>query len=564
MFGGNTMGGGGGYSGGGGGGNSGSCFKCGGTGHWARDCGGGGGGGMQAQGGYAGGMGGSAGGYNNSPAGGRPSGGSKVVDNFEGFEPHIDQQFNYDQTDIGVVPISALTPVGGNAWWIKARVLEKSPVRQWENARGSGVLMSVTLVDASENAIRATFFKDGVKKFYNLLKPGQCFYFSRGQIKNANKRYSNLPCDYELSFDDNSVVQPLRPGDRMMNVIPTQTVAIWTKVKDIPTVQQGSSIDLRGLVREVGPVVDLIAKSTGQPMKKLSMQLVDETAAQIELTLWREQVTDFQGSVGDVLECRNIRVGSFQNAPQLSCSSNSQVTIVRDSPEARQLQQWYQSRDQTQFEALSKRMEGGRDKFKQTLESVHKDGLGRGEKPDYINSRVWITHIRDENMWYDACPQKGPDGRCCHKKLTQLPDGTGFRCDQNFGGGVCPANINTGDVVPRYIAGVKVEDATSSTFVTAFDETAQDLFGCSAQKMKSDPQMLQAVKNKCEWRRCLVTLRCKEETNPQTGEARVKHVIQRAKLLETEADIEEDMVNMLDDIDRYHKGEARQGGPRAP
>lgn len=557
---GSNMGGGygmnGGNTGGGGAGASGSCYKCGGGGHWARDCPSGG---QSAQQG-----GNSGGGYSMNAGRNSVGGGSKVLDNFEGLEPRIDTTFDYATTDRQVVPISALTPVGGNAWWIKARVLDKSPVKQWENARGRGVLMSVTLVDESQNAIRATFFKEGVNKYHNMLKPGLCFYFSRGQVKNANKRFSSLPCDYELSFDEQSVVQPMHADDRGMNTIPTDTLAVWTKVKDIPTLALNSTVDLRGLIRELGQVQEMMSKTMGEPMKKLTMQLVDDTSAQIELTLWRDQVTEFQGTVGDVIECRTLRVGQFQNAPQLSCSRDSRLNIVSASQEAMHLKQWYQSQDTTQIEALSKRLEGGRDKFKQTLEAVAKDGLGKSEKPDYLNARVWITHIRDENMWYDACPKKDTNGRCCHKKLTPSPDGTGYRCEHPFGGGLCPTNLSMSEALPRYIAGIKVEDATSSTFVTAFDEAAVELFGCTAQNMKMAPETLQAVKSRCEWKRCLMTLRLKEDTNPQTGEARVKHNVQRCKLLDTEADIEDDMCNMLDDIDKYHRGEARTGAPRAP
>ncbi|XP_076932560.1 cold shock protein 2-like [Bidens hawaiensis] len=63
-------GGGGGYGGGGGGGGGGACFKCGETGHMARDCsqGGGGYGGSRGGGGYGGGRGG--GGYGGGRGGG--------------------------------------------------------------------------------------------------------------------------------------------------------------------------------------------------------------------------------------------------------------------------------------------------------------------------------------------------------------------------------------------------------------------------------------------------------------------------------------------------------------
>eukprot|EP01008_Symbiontida_sp_HLA12_P003062 NODE_98_length_1323_cov_255.473333_g95_i0.p1 GENE.NODE_98_length_1323_cov_255.473333_g95_i0~~NODE_98_length_1323_cov_255.473333_g95_i0.p1 ORF type:complete len:324 (-),score=48.48 NODE_98_length_1323_cov_255.473333_g95_i0:235-1206(-) len=46
-------------------------------------------------------------------------------------------------------PIGSLSPFIG-AWWIKARVMEKTPIKTWNNPKGSGQLFACTLMD-SEN-----------------------------------------------------------------------------------------------------------------------------------------------------------------------------------------------------------------------------------------------------------------------------------------------------------------------------------------------------------------------------------------------------------------------------
>lgn len=117
---------------------------------------------------------------------------------------------------------------------IKARVTAKSPVRTWANARGEGKLFSVDLIDES-GEIRATAFKEQCDKFYDMievtwrniviilasyihmsliyspecsLQVNQVYLISRCVLKTANKKFTNLKNDYEMSFTSDTQVIP--------------------------------------------------------------------------------------------------------------------------------------------------------------------------------------------------------------------------------------------------------------------------------------------------------------------------------------------------------------------
>ena len=97
-----------------------------------------------------------------------------------------------------VYPIASLTPYQ-NKWTIKVRVTNKTDIKRWSNSRGEGHLFSMDLVDES-GEIRATAFKDECDKFYNMIEIGKVYYITQGSLKAANRQYSNLNNEYEISF----------------------------------------------------------------------------------------------------------------------------------------------------------------------------------------------------------------------------------------------------------------------------------------------------------------------------------------------------------------------------
>lgn len=56
--------------------------------------------------------------------------------------------------------------------------------------------------------IRATAFRDIVDKFYEMIEIDKVYYISKGIVKMANKQYSTLNNDYELTFGSETTVVP--------------------------------------------------------------------------------------------------------------------------------------------------------------------------------------------------------------------------------------------------------------------------------------------------------------------------------------------------------------------
>eukprot|EP01065_Artemidia_motanka_P025452 TRINITY_DN30447_c0_g1_i1.p2 TRINITY_DN30447_c0_g1~~TRINITY_DN30447_c0_g1_i1.p2 ORF type:complete len:523 (+),score=199.08 TRINITY_DN30447_c0_g1_i1:69-1571(+) len=468
-----------------------------------------------------------------------------VIPNFIGRDYRGEPDFDYEDAERRIMPVAALTPFGGRSWFVKVRVLEKQPVRRFQKGENSGLVTSFVAMDAGGTAIRANLFSDGVEKFYSMLEIGSVFYMGRGQVRNANKKFSSLPHDYELSFDQHSSIQPVRVGDTAASKIGTSTTANFIPLSEIQHRQVGSTVDVRAVAVNVSGLTEVVQKSTGRSLRRRAVQIADNSSppTSIEVVLWEDQARGCELKTGQVVVLRNLRINGYQGTLSLSAGMMTSTEVGGD--EHSDLASWWLAGGKTtQFKNLSQRAGDGpvMGSHRTGLDSIEKDQLGRQEKPDFINIRGMVLHLKEEGMWYDACPTLVESGRQCNKKLDPIAPGGKVRCSK------CNNDIEKS--LPRYIASVKVGDHTSDVWATMFDDVANAVFGVSAQQMKDDETQVQKLRSRLELCPMNICLRVKEEVSPQ-GEARMKHIVHRAKILQTARDFDVDCRNLLRDIDRY-------------
>lgn len=63
------------------------------------------------------------------------------------------------------------------------------------------------MLAAQGTQIQATMFNDAARKFYERLQLGKVYYISRGTLRVANKQYKTVQNDYEMTLNENSVVE---------------------------------------------------------------------------------------------------------------------------------------------------------------------------------------------------------------------------------------------------------------------------------------------------------------------------------------------------------------------
>lgn len=120
--------------------------------------------------------------------------------------------------------------IDDDRWTIKARVSNKSQLRNYNNARGPGKLFSCDLVDQS-GEIRATAFNAECDRLYSMLEVGevrrrnvfvvlrkfveffQVFYIAKASLKAANRQYNTLNNDYEMTFNHDTQIEACDAGE---------------------------------------------------------------------------------------------------------------------------------------------------------------------------------------------------------------------------------------------------------------------------------------------------------------------------------------------------------------
>lgn len=380
---------------------------------------------------------------------------ANVVDN--GLQRDIDVN--------NIHPINSLSPYQ-NKWTIRARVVNKAPVRTWTNQRGEGKLFSMDLLDES-GEIRATAFNSECDKFFDMIELNKVYFITRGSIKTANKKFSNLNNDYELTLSSDSQIFPCHDfDDSQMPALKFNFIEL-SKVKDVDV---DGIVDVIGVCQTAGELTMLMSKTTRKELKKRDVTIVDQSLSSVTMTLWDTQAEDFDASLQPVIAIKGSRIREFMGSKSLSLSGSTVMQINPDIEEAHRLRGWYDSLpSNVEFNSISSRSDVGANSQFLTIKGAQLAQLGSGDKADYYSMYSHLIFVKSESALYKACPK--PD---CQKKVIDRNDGT-YRCEK--------CNDETENFKYRLMLSAQLSDLTGNQWVTMFQEAAENLLGTNSAEL---------------------------------------------------------------------------------
>ncbi|GFS15991.1 replication protein A 70 kDa DNA-binding subunit [Elysia marginata] len=403
--------------------------------------------------------------------------------------------------------IASLTPYQ-NRWRIRARVTMKSNIRTWSNSKGEGKLFNCNLLDDS-GEIRMTGFKEQVDKFYDMLELNKVYYISRCTLKTANKQYSNLNNDYEMTMNSETLIEPCN-DDSDMPVMSFDFV----KLSELEQCKPPTSVDVIGVVKVCNDVNTVVGRQSQKEIMKRDLQIVDQSGLAVALTLWGEEANKFDGMGFPIVAVKGARLSDF-NGRSLSVSGSSQLIVNPDTKEAHVLRGWFESggRDQSFSTYQSEGGSGGGQSSNwKTFLQVKSENLGQGEKADYYTAKGTVVFVKKDNCMYQACPL--PD---CNKKVIDQGNGQ-YRCEK--------CNREFPNHKWRMILSCNVADHTDNQWITCFQDSAECVLGLKADELgqlrEKDEMQFDQVLQEALFKSYIFRMRAKVET--YNDESRLKTV----------------------------------------
>lgn len=405
--------------------------------------------------------------------------------------------------DIPVYPIKNITSYL-HRWRIIGRVVSKSDIRKFSSSKTKeGKVFSFEICDADGSEIRATCFTKAVDKFYDMLREGEVYSFSRGDVKEANTRFNTTGHEFEIIFNEDAEIQSLPQDDRIpkrkFNFVPISEIRGYSK---------GQSLDLLGILLKAGPITTITVKSTGVDTQKRELTIIDKSGHSIDLTLWSErtQLDENLISQNPVIAVKNAIVEEF-NGFRLKLGSSSSLEWNPSGVEqSQELRNWFYSQPNVHESVVSLSSSSpspgntGSNSSAQRLciDEIVASATSGPNSSDMLDGGIWvhtyatIRSIRDNKYYWSSCPK-------CKRKVTEiedpnsinalvLPYGSEKEINSSLGPNYhCPScQQSIENPIKKYILNCEIVDSTGTIRAVAFAEHGEAIMdGLSAEKLES-------------------------------------------------------------------------------
>jgi replication factor A1 len=361
-------------------------------------------------------------------------------------------------------PIESLSPYA-HKWTIRARCTHKGEMKEWHNAKGTGKLFSVNLLDDT-GEIRATAFTEVAERLYPVFEEGVVYYISAPcRVTLAKKQFSNLPNDYELQFERDTEVEKAEDQDNK-----PQIRFNFTKIGDLNSVEKDTTIDTIGVLKEVGEISTITSKNTNKDFSKRDLTLADDSQTSVRLTIWGKTAESFDAPLESIVAFKGVKVSDF-GGRSLSLLSSGSMMLDPDIDEAHKLRGWFNAVGQTATFSTHQNMSstsGGQKNDAKLISQIMEEESYLGDQPAYLSLKASVVYVKNTTVAYPACSTPG-----CNKKVIEENPGSWWceKCQTSFP-----------EPQYRYVLSVNVADHTGTLWLSCFDEAGQMIVGMSANE----------------------------------------------------------------------------------
>ncbi|GFE53136.1 replication factor A-related protein, putative [Babesia ovis] len=369
-------------------------------------------------------------------------------------------------------PIKNLTTYTTN-WTIKARVLDKSPLR---TIKGDNHIMHVDVVDKHGDSIRIKFWGKSATKWYEVLQKGNVYTFSKGNVELSNKRFNTTPHNYEITCHQDSIIEAVE-DDVDIKMQRDHKLLTLRDIKSMPQVTQ-APVDLLCILNAVQPVTNIVTK-TGRELSKRTVSIVDDTGYEMDFVLWGEhaKMDEIEQMEGKAILATRVGIREWQGTRNCQSTGSSEIKLatqenIKEPAKLTQLETWFESAkaNNETFKSVKQQTQNTRDSYElvdvATLLTKTKGSFVIKAK---LRKLFWKNKEGAVRMWYQACPM-------CSKKVIMDEDTNRYRCIACDDASVVP--------IPRYVFQCNFMDSTGKLNAHITAEIGDKLLGKTAKELE--------------------------------------------------------------------------------
>eukprot|EP00347_Sterkiella_histriomuscorum_P022069 403331791 len=246
---------------------------------------------------------------------------------------------NKNKDKINYIPIKDLNTASGEDWFIKGRVTKKGK----KIVYATGFMLKIELIDKEGTQIEGTFYKDSCDKFIDKIEEGKIYVIGKGQIANANKKFTSIQNDYRIIFTEHSHVQEyVSMKDEVESKQSHQSEHFqrfkfnFLKISDVLScIHNLKQIDVIGINISKDPKRDDIEVKfdygKNNVKGRLILEIVDNSNESINVTLWGE-LSNLEFNEGDIVIINGGRISNY-GGKSINCGSEHCKIIINPSRE---------------------------------------------------------------------------------------------------------------------------------------------------------------------------------------------------------------------------------------